>query len=567
MNLVEEITCRDILLALELSFGTLLLSFILKKMYKTEYYRSVLDVDITFDKDKMRSYRKKLRPEVAEKSKPRTNRNRKHLLIDLSELSRNLELEITERESEVNEFRIKTQNAIVSPLLTQALVKRTERILDAIHSVTPPSQPRGIERFRKIAKTVIILCAISCRWKRYDSDLLRKIGGNSKIGNDTGKSVVHFDTKTFASFQSKLNEEVRQCLMMIPSQRGKLEEKKVASLLKKYRVFKMFPEEKETFLYTHIGYEKYDRGRVICLQNRPTERFYFVISGLISKVQTVQLAKGIKKQLFGDLHQGSSTPIQDILQGSVRTNSFICKTDVVEVLIIDRSDMQIIFCDTISEASLKATMKAINLFNTYPVKELIENNALSVQFYTKDAAIEQNINDSQYIYIVKTGFCRVLLKREDVFQAKPKQSGPFVTQDFGKATSRQKKLPRLIQKGINGDDFIQINTIEKGGIYGLDSLLPRALNMVKSAINDRVYDDIRFQKQQQTILVSGGAECLLVSKAKFLKHTDFCTLSKLISTHIEETVSADRTAGDPVKWKSYKENIVKEIVNKSRKVK
>ena len=135
---------------------------------KNEYSRSSVEVGIKLENKEYQTNLLRKKP-----FKYRLTLDRKDLTIQRSFLSRNLEDELKQRENEVKEFRIRSQNAIVSPLLTQALVKKTEDFLESKLGM-PVDVSDPSRRFRKAVKIVLVLCAMSKLWKRYDKHALRK---------------------------------------------------------------------------------------------------------------------------------------------------------------------------------------------------------------------------------------------------------------------------------------------------------------------------------------------------------------------------------------------------------
>ena len=65
----------------------------------------------------------------------------------------------------------------------------------------------------------------------------------------------------------------------------------------------------------------------------------------------------------------------------------------------------------------KEVMQSIRLFSTYPLHHLFDDHdAVSVKFYPKDTIIEEHIEDSEYVYIVKTGTCKVVCGDSNIRQ-------------------------------------------------------------------------------------------------------------------------------------------------------
>lgn len=136
------------------------------------YQKSVLDIDVRINTPSShyiaadaRQIRRRQKTSNILGGGDRVYIHRHISAIRRSQISINLEAYIEEREKEVYQFKTNNQNAILSPLLTQALVTRTERYLDiieqrALDPAGDDAQP--FQRFWKYARIVRTLCLI-CR--------------------------------------------------------------------------------------------------------------------------------------------------------------------------------------------------------------------------------------------------------------------------------------------------------------------------------------------------------------------------------------------------------------------
>lgn len=191
---------------------------------KNEYSRSSVEVDVKLENKEYQTNLLRKKP-----FKYRLTLDRKDLTIQRSFLSRNLEDELKQRENEVKEFRIRSQNAIVSPLLTQALVKKTEDFLESKLGM-PVDVSDPSRRFRKAVKIVLVLCAMSKLWKRYDKHALRKTQDSEK----SKKPLL--SESMYISIHSKLNCDVRESLQTPPYRRTAEDETRIMVALSKYNV-------------------------------------------------------------------------------------------------------------------------------------------------------------------------------------------------------------------------------------------------------------------------------------------------------------------------------------------
>ncbi|XP_066917048.1 cyclic nucleotide-binding domain-containing protein 2-like [Clytia hemisphaerica] len=493
------------------------------------------------------------------------------LQIKPSQLSRNLEQELKTRENEIRRFVEESQNAIISPLLTQALVKKTERFLNSNTSFECHAfSQSSLHKFRRKVKVVCIICRIPRYWKLYDNKLLMQIGvGRPEdrqqnilppIRSKKNNPSINFDTRNF-SVLNKLSDDVKECLKVHPERRSDLDKKKITLILSKYKVFQMFSRDKHDGLAKMVGYESYDPGRVICLQNRTSDRFYFILSGLVSKVKTLHLAEGVRKRYLQELSHGFYTDLNETLQTNKRQYSLVCKTDV-EVFLLEREHLQTIFFTQETQLSKQLLLESIDLFKTYPIEQLV--NAIEstrVEFYAKSDVIERNIHDSPFIYIVKAGSCSVYMRRSDIPSISLNS-----TEDSKKTLNNSqtnhflRRLPHLtIKNDLRHQDYVVVSTIHHKDIYGLDSLLPRVRNMVRTIISDSADSYPKALATEKTILVSNGAECLLINKNKLMRYADFCTISKLMSLERNSYAPTLEKLHAKIRWDAYKTSMVDKL--------
>ena len=449
---------------------------------KNEYSRSSVEVDIKLENKVYQTNLIRKKP-----FKYRFTLDRKDLIIQRSFLSRNLEDELKERENEVKEFRIRSQNAILSPLLTQALVKKTEGILES-KLVMPVDVSGSSRRFRKAVRIVLVLCVMSKLWKRHDKHALRKTQDSEK------NKKPFFSECMYISIHSKLNCDVRESLLTPPYRRTVEDEKRILVALSKYNVIRIFRKEKELELPKFAGYAYYEAGRVLCLQGRAAHQLYFLLSGVLTKTKLLKFADGIVKRLSGELHSGSHTDITETIQGRERENTLVCRTNV-EVVIFEREDIVSILNDTHNIRVSKNLLRSMYLFSSYALDKLFTNGAVISQYYAKDEVIENQVTVSDYLYITKNGCFRVALKRASRYRGH--------VDKLADSVSKSEVLLRL----------------GKGDIYGLDSVINLALNKIKSVVDDEQFRSVssRRQTERESILVSEGGECLLVNKNAFLK--------------------------------------------------
>jgi CRP-like cAMP-binding protein len=296
------------------------------------------------------------------------------------------------------------------------------------------------------------------------------------------------------------------------------------------------------------------------MQGRKTDRWYFVLAGRISKVQTMELTAGVKKQFFADLIQGNSTDVDEVIQGDDREYSLLCHTNV-EMLLLEREDIEEVFASTTGQGSnILDFLKSIDLFSTYPLDSLYaERDALTIKYYAKDTVIGDSDTDSKYLYILKSGSGTLHVKSNS-FSQRHRREG---LEETHMVTSNGASSPTL--ELLSEEEATQSSVFDKCDMYGFDTILERALKKVQNGIGANYFEDVVLPEPTHSKLVSDGAECVLISKISFLKISDFCTLCKLITTHLNKdppqnpvAKKQENTAG----WNRFKEEVIQDIVNR-----
>lgn len=601
-------------------------------MSKQGYNRSILEVSVHIDRQKKREFEKAISKELPGRDIARNAKtpgvSTKGLCVDRSELSLGLEQDLLDRELELRNFKAQTMNAINSPLLTQALVKNTadrleqvereqeereereqqqrdqeakdqerereeresrqgeiEKLHESTRRLTVATKQRSAnyEKFRRSAKLVSILSSLCHRWRRYDPLLMKQLGGDQNSGNKSpsrkGKRAdkdMGFDTSSFHTYRSKVPEDVIDSMQAVPRRRCDEDIKKIQAYSRKVRAFQMFPVEKEQSLAGWVGYARYDRGRVICMQGRRCDRWYFVLSGRVSKVQTMELTAGVRKQFFADLIQGNCTDVDEVIQADDREYSLLCHS-IVEVLLLEREDIEEIFASTTGQGtSILSFLKGIDLFSTYPLDELFaERDALTIKYFAKDTVIGDSDTDSNYLCVLKSGSGTLLVKPNTDSKQREREL-EYTSEGVNTSTDEQAPPPtRGALQSTPGtapdagveDAQLHSSVFDKCDMYGFDTVLSRALKKVQNGIGANYFTDVVLPDRAHSRLISDGAECVLISKIAFLKIADFCTLCKLITTHLHKEPlqnRASRETENSAVWSKFKEDTVREVVERKQ---
>ncbi|KAK2555981.1 Cyclic nucleotide-binding domain-containing protein 2 [Acropora cervicornis] len=401
-------------------------NWIFKSKAGMAFEKSIININVNFDNE-----------DGSIRRPPRKNRKDNLMAtVQPSVEAQRTSFEIQKRVQEIQTFRQESQSAIEAPLLVTALVRKTHQRLDTIEEKRH-WQLSPLEKFAWAARVVQVLVSCCMRWRRYKKpEVESRRSSNSspqpgrrKSSQKSQKSGVGigFDSRTFKE-KSKISDDLRHTLTLPPLVRKSEELKKVQRLCRSTRAFMIFPLEREVDLSRCVAYERYDNGRVLACQGRVPNRFYYILSGRVSKVCVYDLAAGITKMSFGELIQGNTTDPVELMNGNPREHSLICKGSV-EVLVLDREDFMEVM-NSSPEGGLPIEMlRSIELFRNFPLEKFFEEkDAIVTKYFAKDTVIVRDSNDTPYFFIVKSGRCKVA-RKQDVLDMSKTTKLPTITTD------------------------------------------------------------------------------------------------------------------------------------------
>jgi len=382
------------------------------KNSKNEYNRSTLDINLSFDKGRESDFKMILNKQFGIRIKWNEG---DHLNDEEAALDRDFQ----NREEELQVFRQGSQSALYAPLLTQAMVKKTRQFTDTFQF--NEKELTLYEKFRSVAKMVLISMMLATRWQRVDfetasaytwsgsasspKDWYCKNNGAAKQGSPKKKP----EGINVPRSKPRISDELQQILRKLPTLRTNEDIVKVQRLCRKLGVLSNFPVEREYDVAQVIGYECYEKGRVLSLQGRLPIRLYHILRGKVNKVKTIELTVEIRKQYFEEVQQGYTTDLDDLQSGNPKGYSLIAKS-FVEVLVMEKEDvMEMLHVRSGTEDSNIVFLRSLELFETYPL-DSITPDALTTKYFPKDTVIMKNIDESPYFYVIKSGTCKLLQK-------------------------------------------------------------------------------------------------------------------------------------------------------------
>ncbi|ESO86786.1 hypothetical protein LOTGIDRAFT_235194 [Lottia gigantea] len=286
--------------------------------------------------------------------------------------------------------------------------------------------------------------------------------------NDLGLTFDPTDFKV--KKKDHINSETIETLCLHPGERTPDQIRHcLVSLNTSVPAFSEFPKKMQTALLQVGWYERFEAGRVIIRQGHRADRFYLILSGqaVVTILETRPKKKSKQESRASHdglpkIHESGSDRKQEqyyvrtarllekgksfgelaLLQGSIRTATVTCRTDM-ELLALDRPDFINIFmkADTGKEPDHIQFLKSLDILKGWPVDKIPWNdpNICAFTYVRRETILCQDSNNSDLIFVVMSGTCRVLKSLPAV---QPKLYRSEVT-DYGLQTPRTNRTENI----------------------------------------------------------------------------------------------------------------------------
>ncbi|VDO21667.1 unnamed protein product [Schistosoma margrebowiei] len=300
------------------------------------------------------------------------------------------------------------------------------------------------------------------------------------------------------------------------------------SVIATTEAFSEFPIAMQKAIIEKAWYEKYEARRMIIRQGQPPLNFYFIISGsvVVSVSRKDKQTGEPYEETVAFLKAGQSFGELALIYGGKRSATIICKTSV-ELLVMSQDEFNKIFMQNTQhhEAEHITFLRTIPLIPNQIVNHLngVDSSILLFTFFRRNVTICIDSNQSNWIYIVKTGQCRIL---KDV-ELKPKHL---------KSTVKTHRPKTEFQYYFDSSKHHEKSK-------GLESIAFEPFGGTTSVS-----------------LVSDGAECVAINKKFFVEHCPTNFLNWLRSKvqpfpSVEELESKLNTYRE---WKIYRNHVVRD---------
>lgn len=313
-----------------------------------------------------------------------------------------------------------------------------------------------------------------------------------------------------------------------------------------------FPLFMQKLIAKYASYAEYAPNRVIIRQGHMPQNFYFVISGMAMEIRS-SLSFSSETPV-GVFKRGDSFGDKSIINNTPRTSSVsVSGTRPICLLEIDKDDFFKIQSPVSSEAERKDFLQKVDLFNliNYNFQSLMNDNrnnqALCSIYFKNGQTICENSQIDDWIYVVKSGTCKVVRRikfDQEAFEKylnlnRHKENFQFIhLHDFKpKIVTGEKKKVNTDKILSNDEVLLKMKQLKEGDIFGLH-------DVILSESDDQ---------KIPLILHSDGVECIMINRKYFLKYLQSQALLTL-RFNLHPYPSDEYLIGkyfDSVRWKEF----------------
>ncbi|XP_069114971.1 cyclic nucleotide-binding domain-containing protein 2-like [Argopecten irradians] len=275
---------------------------------------------------------------------------------------------------------------------------------------------RGYDKFRRTVEFVKFAWNMCIRRSKrplnQEEGILFFLNTSTKRRPDTPNSPdprALFDVTPFKALgQKNFINTLRNCLEKLPEWRSADDITAMTLMLRKLSKFCSYPEHVQQGICRSGWYSRFEKASVLVREGNPAHFYYLILSGVaVSRCLDYKENAVAKRSQFVEFHrQGDVIGEKEILTSSERPMTIVCK-EPLEVIGIDREELLRLFQSS-------GPPHCISFLNTVPDLsgfpfQLLQTYqfSCSVHHYRRGAVIVKDSNQSEWIYIIKSGSCHV----------------------------------------------------------------------------------------------------------------------------------------------------------------
>ncbi|XP_033643732.1 uncharacterized protein LOC117303625 [Asterias rubens] len=384
-----------------------------------------------------------------------------------------------------------------------------------------------------------------------EEDQILSFNSHSSGTDGTGTiEQLTFDKKYFrAKRETRITQDVKNFLSIEPEDRKPSQLKLALHGLQSISSFAEYPLHIQEKLVRVAFFYNIPAKRVIIRQGQKAEIFYFLITGsaVVTRSDADRITKEPCTKVIQILRKGECFGEPELLHNIKRTSTITAEVPC-ELIAIEMEDFFDMFMgdgDHGKEMEHIKFLRLLPLLKGWPVRKLNEHPQMGLfHFFKRGAVITKDSNNSDWIYIVKSGSCQVI---KELSEARPIQRrsstclDPNMNEKFapnglnvapkidnGRRRSSVNPLDMSNMKVPSFDDTKSQNGDKKVVFVQLDMLLSKDVFGLPFLCSEAGITDA---KQPSLSLVSRGAEVVMLSKRFFLEHAN-----QFVIRHLKEIV-------------------------------
>lgn len=469
--------------------------------------------------------------------------------------------------------------------------------------IFPFSDPKAVFQQDGICKSFLEIM------EGYTATREKHLSDNNEYRPGFSSAAPVFDPKQFkANREVKISKEVQQFLSSRPDERTSYQLQTILYALQTLESFSDLPLHMQQDVCKVAWLQSLPPNKIIIKQDHVADNFYFIINGSVTVVSENDPTLDTPFTSLATLKRGSSFGETAILNNCRRTATVV-SNDPVQLLVVGKEDYKRIFMGQTKTGEEPAHLKfcrSLDFLADWPVDLLVAHpeNCL-FHYFRRGTVIVKDSNKSDWLYIIVSGVCQVLLRleiikpklhnvsgkvkcREDVStvdkladltenrhrkttysasRAGRRPARRQTHQAFSSSHStRQRRInslppvfpvteassiiPHQHQKKQTA--FVQLGLLHPRSVFGLSTLL-------------NFEEDFQFLQEPASVsLVSRGAECVMISKKFFINQASELT-KKWIRHNVRSYPSREtlqRNLQEKINWDAYKQDLVQTIITR-----
>ncbi|PFX22650.1 Cyclic nucleotide-binding domain-containing protein 2 [Stylophora pistillata] len=274
---------------------------------------------------------------------------------------------------------------------------------------------KPIERFRKIVQLLCFLLKMKTsmdrKYRSQNTNVFAELDAETVTSVDCDGMI--FDPTNFKAVREvQLSQEAIHILSLSPGSRTEEQlQTALVALKTSVAAFGEYPLKMQRRLVSAGWYERFEAKRVIIRQGHTAENFYFILSGTALVTLLVNDAKTREQRntTVAVLGKGSSLGELALLHHKTRSATVLCK-DEVSLLAVCREDFRDIFMsyEDGREPEHIRFLRGVPYLKDLPLDDLTTKHDVCIFHYFRRGVVIVNESKTKWIYVVKTGSCRVL---------------------------------------------------------------------------------------------------------------------------------------------------------------